>query len=224
MYASIENINKKLTEIVDHVFTICKRHTNIVEEAIFGGDISDEEDKNTDTPLVNSALKILQAIADRLESTTHEKHEFVTYVLGHFSNLKWVTWKFVYHIVLYMVYKDIKHRDRNSLLSTNLTHIFIHIYMKINEDVDFVLTAGDKKQAVSQLGHNMDSFREQTLSIMTVLSELYTLRVDSHAFNHSNEMIYEVFRKLCDLEPILEGYTGDDSDDNDDSDESEDSD
>lgn len=53
------------------------------------------------------------------------------------------------------------------------------------------------------MGHTNDTYKEEIIAIILILSELYHLRVDSHAFNHSNEMIYEVFRKLCDLEPIL---------------------
>ena len=161
-----------------------------------------EDTHSNENALVLSTLKILESIAEKFEPTTQEKHMFISIILEQFSMDRWAPWNYVNKIVMRVVQKH-NASGENTVFHSNLTHVFIQLYKKINEEVQPILEAADKKQAIADLGHTNDTYKEEIIAIILILSELYHLRVDSHAFNHSNEMIYEVFRKLCDLEPIL---------------------
>jgi len=42
----------------------------------------------------------------------------------------------------------------------------------------------------------VDSYRKQIISMLKVLSDLYDIRGDSLALNHSHEIVFDVYSKL----------------------------
>ena len=59
----------------------------------------------------------------------------------------------------------------------------------------------------------MNELKIQVISVLEVLEKLYRLRSESHAFNHTSNIVFEVFKNLWDIEPIIEGLREEDIED-----------
>jgi hypothetical protein len=98
--------------------------------------------------------------------------------------------------------------DNDLILYDNLTQIFIMLYKKLKVEITGVLNSPDKLNSIREMGYDQNSYSSKLISIVTILfelgsgvkfplfSELYNSRVDSHAFTHNNDLIYEIFHLL----------------------------
>jgi hypothetical protein len=187
MYASLETIESNLQDLVIYVFSVCRPHTELIAKQNVSHSSPLVEYGKEQEKLVMSTLDILHSIARKLDSTSMEKHYFMTQVIDQFDQDGWSPWEFIIQILVHILTKNDK--DGNvTMLNETLNQIFISIYKKLNDDLQYLIDSQDNTR--TRLGE------EQLISICNVLAELYNLRAESHAFNHSNEMVYEVFRKL----------------------------
>lgn len=187
MYSSLETVESNLEDLVTYVFNVCRSHRELIEKHNMSQSDPVAEYGKEQENLVLSTLDILHSIARKLETTTLEKHMFMTMMINQFDKDRWTPREFVRQILVHILTKNDK-EGNVSILNETLNQIFISIYQKLNDNLQPLIESQDKTQS------KLDE--EQLISICNILGELYNMRAESHAFNHSNEMVYEVFRKL----------------------------
>lgn len=124
LVSSIETVESKQEELVQNSFLVLN---NLVGELGERNLLTSEGELNDNFNLGISALKVLQAIAQRFQGTMQEKHAFLTLILNYLEEIKWVPWNYWYKIALFCVQgKD--SLDNDLILYDNLTQIFIMLY------------------------------------------------------------------------------------------------
>jgi hypothetical protein len=87
LVSSIETVESKQEELVQNSFLVLNTLIQDVEENDI---LISEGNSNENVTLGISALKILQAIAQRFQGTMQEKYAFLTLILNYLEEIKWV--------------------------------------------------------------------------------------------------------------------------------------
>ena len=218
MFWSLETINEKIDDLVNHAFNIWDEYKNILEQSINEDDLLN---KQSDLSLAVSGIRILQAISCRQEESPIETKDLLTRVFQYFDSSHWESSKYAINLFNYITIKEKTEDEESSILPNTINKIISIIYQRISSEGGQVIESADKQRAIENLdvegeplNHSINSYNQQLISMWKVLNKLYIIRGDSLALNHSNEITFDVYRKLCDLQPILnEGEVSKEEDD-----------
>ena len=196
LFSSVELLENRLQELLNYTFEIIGKHKDTLDISVDSGNEFQNEDQIEENLLASSSLDILQSIAIRFEKETHSKHIMISEIMNNLNTNKWAPSRYASRILISISSKSSNHEKSEDILQDNITQVFIHIYKKINGE--FVERNGSKIKIPK------DQIKAQVISILEVLSELYQFRSESHAFNHTSNIIVEVFKNLWDIEPKIE--------------------
>lgn len=212
MFWSIETINQKLNVLIEHGFnTINQNQVEFEKSEVDVPHESADVEHASSYELSLSGVKILQAISWRYESASVESSTFLTVLFKHFDSMKWSNSNYIVKWFEYVTTQQKTQESEAQILPKNINKIIMTIYNRISSDGDDVLDTIDKESAIRNLqvngmplNHSVDSFRKQLICMWKSLSVLYNIRGDSLALNHASDIVFDVYRKLWDLEPVLE--------------------
>ena len=202
MFCSIETVNRKNDELVKYAFDNISK-IDLEKSQVHDTVEADSQKPPSASALATSRVQILQAISSRFENESVESQGFLKHLFDHFDKDHWESSEFIIAIMSYICTKQANQEGDSNALPRTINKVIQHIYARIATESDQIVDSLDKESAIrnlelngKKLNHSVDTFNQYLVTVCRVLAELYNIRGDSLALNHSNEVVFATYQRL----------------------------